>query len=438
MNKNTRRMALAIMGALMATSASYGAGFALYQGSAAGNALGGAIVGRAYDAGANFYNPATISDFTNTVVTLGFITEHPRCDAEVNGVHGLKMDPGGFVIPHAHVVQPLGSGFNFGFSVGAEYGLGTHYDHDWPLAFDTQDTTIEGIVFNPNLAYSITDDWSVSAGLRLLYFTFEQHSRPDAVSDGKRVGSMRNHIKADNGTADWGWQISTRYKILDNLSAGLVYKSHIDTRVRGTSHTSVHSRDYSSIAQLAGTPYYAPYKAAIDKGLDAGAASHNGQGGADIRLPQSLTAGLNWDITPTFHAGAYITWTKWSCIQQIDFNLPGGDVNVPLKWDDAYRTGFGLAWDFHENFTLMGSYVYDQDPCSGNLNCTMLPPGDRHIMTWGLGWHWENWDVVASYGIVFMAPKATPITNRATGERYNFDTHGGISHSAGVSVSYRF
>ncbi|MCR5414753.1 MAG: outer membrane protein transport protein [Kiritimatiellae bacterium] len=436
---NEKLAAMAATGSLVATTAAYGAGFALYQGSAAGNALGGGLVGKAYDASANYYNPATLADLTNTTVTVGFITEHPTTDVSVDHKHGRKMDPGGFVIPHFHVAQPMPYGFTFGLGFGAEYGLGTHYHQSWDLASDTRDTTIEGFVLNPNLAYSITDDWSVSAGFRVLYFTFDQHSMPDAVSaNGARVGTMRNHIHADNGFADWGWQLSTRYKILDNLSAGLMYKSYIDTKVRGTSNTRVRYRDYSSIDRLKGTPYYSPYKAAIDKGLDDGARSHTGSGGADLRLPQSLTAGLNWDVTDTFHVGASVTWTQWSCIQEIDFDLPGGHQHVPLKWDDTIRAGFGLAWDFHDNFTAMGSYVYDQDPCSGYWNCTMLPPGDRHIMTFGLGWHWENWEVVASYGIVFMCTQSTPITNRATGETHTFDTHGGWSHSAGMSVTYRF
>ena len=47
------------------SSVAFSAGFALYEGSARGNALGGSVVGKAVDASANFYNPATLSDLTN-------------------------------------------------------------------------------------------------------------------------------------------------------------------------------------------------------------------------------------------------------------------------------------------------------------------------------------------------------------------------------------
>ena len=54
---------------VITTTTALGAGFALYEGSAKGTALGGTVMGRAVDASANFYNPATLCDFTNTVVT---------------------------------------------------------------------------------------------------------------------------------------------------------------------------------------------------------------------------------------------------------------------------------------------------------------------------------------------------------------------------------
>ena len=91
----------------MTTTTAFGAGFALYEGSAAGTALGGTVMGKAYDGSANFYNPATLSDFTNTVVTVGFVTEHPTADTTINGHPGRKIDPGAFVLPHFHLVQPL-------------------------------------------------------------------------------------------------------------------------------------------------------------------------------------------------------------------------------------------------------------------------------------------------------------------------------------------
>ena len=227
---------------------SLAAGFALYEGSARGNAMGGAVMGRGLDASANFYNPATLSDLTGTVVTVGMTTEHPTCDTYINGRSGPKMDPGCFVLPHVYVSQQLPWDFTFGLGFAPEYGLGTHYRKSWPLAWDTRQTTIEGLVLNPNLAYRITDDWSVSAGFRLLYSSFEQYSDQMATSGGARYGTVRDHLNAHNDFNDWGWQISTKYDITEKLSAGVMYRSFIDTKIKGYNHTRVRGYDDSAVA----------------------------------------------------------------------------------------------------------------------------------------------------------------------------------------------
>lgn len=460
-----KKLNLAVAGVALTGFSAFGAGFALYEGSASGTALGGAVMGKAQDASTVFYNPAAMSDFTNVVVTAGFVTEHPTADTAINGHHGRKMDPGAFVLPHAYVVVPLPYDFSFGLGFAPEYGLGTHYNPDWEMAWNTRSTFVEGLTLNPNISYRITDKWSVAAGIRLLYFKFDQYSNPWAVSDGNYYGTMRNHLKGDNGFTDWGWELSTRYKFTDSISAGVLYKSYIDTTVKGYNHTRVKSRDYAAAeAQadaavrerltamgLAGTPYWDAYYAqamqqataqahqTVDSSLDSAAAGNTGHAQADIRLPQSVTLGGNWDVTETVHLGSALTWTEWSSMKQLNFHLPSGVKTTKLNWHDVYRIGLGSAWDFHENFTLLGSYVYDMDPCSHRRNngSTMLPPGDRHITTVGLQWHWGNLDVTVCYGLVFMMSHDAWFTD-SQGNDWKFDTHTGLSQSAGVSVNYRF
>ena len=447
------------------SSMAFSAGFALYEGSARGNALGGAVMGKAVDASANFYNPATLSDLTNTVITIGMTTEHPTADTSVNGRSDYKMDPGCFILPHAYVAQPLPYGFTLGLGVAPEYGLGTRYNKNWSMAWDTRETTIEGIAFNPNLSYAVTEDWSVSAGIRLMYFSFDQHSDQMAVSGGHNYGTIHDHLKGDNGMTDWGWQLSSRYKITEKLSAGIMYKSFIDCKIKGHNHTSVAGYDDSAIGPqvqkgvaaalasagvTAGSPMYnalyqqyysQAYGEAVQNAhslVNYGAATANGTASAKVRLPQSLTMGLNYDVLDDLHLGTTLTWTQWSSMEAINFDLPGNhDKTVSLKWNDVWRVGFGAAYDLTKNFTLMGSYVFDQDPCRKYHGTSMLPPGNRHILTFGLGYAWGNLDISTSYGLVFMDGDPLYVSD-ATGARYKLETSNGLSHAVAVTVSYRF
>ena len=408
--KRQYAMMMAAVSAITTTTA-LGAGFALYEGSTKGTALGGAVMGRAVDASANFYNPATLADFTNTVVTVGFVTEHPTADTVINGDPGRKMDPGCFMLPHFHLAQPLPYGFTFGLRFAPEFGLGTRYNPNWALNWNTTKTTVRGLTLTPNLAYNITEDWSVSAGFRLLYFDFDQYSYPYTG-----VGSYRGryHLKGDNGFTDWGWQVSTRYRITDTISVGAIYKSYIDSTIKG--HSTMNSR-VAAVNQAA-----------------------SGTASADIRLPQSVTIGANWDVTETVHLGTALTWTEWSSMSALNFNLPTGRKVTPLNWDEVFRIGFGGVWDFHENFSLLGSYVYDMDPCSTkkDVGSTMLPPGDRHIGTVGLAWHYGPVDITLSYGLVFMCSESIEYTHPATRRAVKFDTENGLSHAVGLSLTYIF
>lgn len=426
--------------ALLATTEANAAGFALYEGSAEGVALGGAVMGRAIDASANFYNPATIDDFTNSVITVGTIMEIPQAIARVNGHSGGRIRPGGFLLPHAYVVQPLGYGFTFGLGFAPEYGLGSKFRDFWPMRWNTTETTVEGFVVNPNLTYAITPDWSVSAGLRILSFTFDQRLDPYAAQGGTRYGQLHSHLKGDNDFSDFGWQLSTRYRITSTLAAGLMYHSYIDTTVKGDANTHVTDYDYSSIpSYLRATPYYGIYRSKIQSSVDSATRAVDGSASADIRLPQSVTFGLNWDALKTLHFGGATTWTRWSSMDALDFRMPGGTRSTALNWHDVFRFTLAGAWDFAEDWSLMASYVFDIDPCDKrpDIGSTMLPRGDRHIGSIGLSWRWHGFTVAACFGIVFMESEKQTFHD-GLGNTYRFSAENGFSRQFGLSVSYAF
>ena len=219
--------------ALLAGLSAFGSGFALYEPSVISHAMGGALVGKAMDASANFNNPATLTDLTNIWVTVGFVTEHPRAKVRAfnNGrcLGDVNTDAGLFWLPHFQLAVPLPYGFTFGLAGDAEYGLGTDFGEVAPTAWNCTETMVQRYVVNPNLAYKITDKWSVGAGLRWLYFDFEQY---------KNLGMVNYHLYGNNRCESFGWQAGTKYDILDNLSVGVVYKSPIDVNVRGETDSS--------------------------------------------------------------------------------------------------------------------------------------------------------------------------------------------------------
>ena len=394
-----RREGVFLVAVLSAWSA-FPSGFGLYEMSAASHALGGAVVGKAVDASANYFNPATLSDLTNITVSAGFVTEHPSARMKVDGASGSsEMNPGLFWLPHFQLAVPLPAGFTFGFGGYVECGLGSAYDRNWPLVNSSQETTVESFTLNPNLSYAITDRWSVGAGFRFFYFDFEQYSEP-------MPGKVFHRLKGDNRLGDWGWQVGTRYRLLDNFAVGAVYKSMINVNVDGKSQTD----------------------GAVDRWVDAS---------TDIDMPESITGGFNWDVTDDWHFGSAFTWTKWSTFDTLNFNLGGVNTPIHLNWVDTYRISVAPSWDFADDWTAMASYAYETD-CTGDQDSTMLPCADRHMITTGLRWNcWAGLELALSYGIIIMDARPSQATD-AAGNLRSYCAYRGLSHAVGFTLTYRF
>lgn len=433
-----------------------GSGFGLYQYSAVSHAKGGTVIGKACDASANFYNPATLSDLTNLQFTVGFITEHPRGMVRLGPGQKYSMDPGFFVLPHFQLAAPLPWGLTLGFGAAPEFGLGTRYDENWAMAFSSEETTVQSFVLTPNLSYNITDDWSIGAGLRFIYFDFEQYTRPQAAANGASYGSLQSRLKGDNAFRDIGWQVGTRYKILDSLSVGLVYKSPIEITVDGKLQTGISAYDFTvaEMARQKTEAAYAPmgaYAAAVAganaysvahdqivKAVNGAAYQNNGNASADVEMPQSIHFGANWDITSKWHLGAAVSWTNWSVYESLVFNLPSGSKPTQLNWRDTWRYSISPSWDFAEDWTAILSYTYDENSCSFTQASTMLPPADRHILTAGLVWRgWKGLELALSYGVIFMDGDEMRMSD-SLGRVYNLETCRGFCHAGGFSITYRF
>ena len=392
-----------------AISSAFAAGFGLYETSARGVGMGNGLVGSTKDASANYYNPANLTECTNVQVMVGMSLINPFCDVKVDGKTQSKMNPGWFPPPHAYIAAPVwGDKLFLGFGTYCEYGLGTKYDNNWDLQHDTTETTIEQFTFNPNIAYKITKDWSVAFGARMSYITFENYKNPILIGN---TAMLRTHLEGDDFNC--GYVLATQYKVNDDLSLGLVYRSRINHRLRG---------DFETTGMMAGL-------------------IPSGDAEAKLVLPASITFGANYDFTENFRGGASLTWTEWSTINHIDFNLPAPSANTQkLNWHDAWRLGFGFEYDFTKNFCGRIGYSYDWDPSADAHGTTMLPPGDRHIVGFGVGYKFlDNWRVDLGYNFIIMESESRMIEGSKVDPRLRkMQCDNSYSHIVSASVTYTF
>ena len=415
---------------VLAACAVRAAGFGIYEASARGNAVGDALVGETdtVDASANYYNPANIAFAEKVQFAAGATFINPYCDVDVDHKSQDRMNPGWFTVPTFFMTVPVGAGFTLGWGNYTEYGLGTRYGTGWDLAGDTQKTTMRQVTLNPNLAYKITDRWSVSTGPRISWIQFTNHKQPyhgdslyhpvyGTLPSLPNAYNLRTKLKGD----DWGlgYNVATSFKVTDTVSVGLIYRSQMRHKIKG--HFDLKGDVLGEMQQ----PVHGPASAVLT-------------------LPRSVVLGINWRATEKWRLGVAATWTEWSSVKNIHFRLPETySYTQRLKWHNTGRFGFGTEYDLYDWLTVRGGYVYDMDPTDKHNSTTMLPAGDRHIMSGGLGFKLaENLWLDVGYTFIRMTNDDRVIAlthaDKKTVTKHKFSTHNGFSHIASATLRYSF
>jgi len=407
---------------VLAAVSANAAGFGIYEASARGNAMGGALIGDSSDATANYYNPANIAFATNIQLAAGVSFINPFCDIEVDHERQTRMDPGWFTVPTFYATIPLPWDFAIGWGNYTEYGLGTHYAPGWALAADTQQTTMEQITMNPNLAWKACNWMSVSAGLRASWISFENHKQPFNGLPAPLATSASTRLRGE----DWafGWNAGLSIKPVKDVTVGLVYRSRIRHNIRG------HFDYYGSLTHPLAAPTFN---------------STHGRASARLTLPDSLSLGVNWDVTKRYRVGLIATWTHWSTVKEIDFRvapMATGGYRMPFHWKDTIRAGVGMEYDLFNWMSVRCGYTFDEDPSKKHLSTTMLPAGDRHIIGSGLGFKiTDSLRLDLGYSFIRMnnvhynvtTNKDTPIK-----QTRRFSAHNGYSHIVSATLAYSF
>ncbi len=396
----------------MAATVSFGAGFGIYEASARGLAMGDAIVGDVSDATANYHNPANLANATNIQIAAGVTFINPFYDVEIDKMPQNKMNSGWFTIPHFYLTIPLADRLALGWGNYTEYGAGTKYKTGWAGRYDSTETTIEQMTFNPNLAYKVTDWLNVSVGGRLSWFKFEKCQKAAEIYHpdyGMNVVDMNSRLHAD----DWGagWNAAISVKPIEDVTVGLVYRSQIRHKLSGK-----HTFDGTD---LVGKFPYPAYSHATGK----------------VTLPDSVVLGINWDVTKRYRVGLACTYTRWSTIKSIKVDSAASPT-LDLHWRDSLRTGIGMEYDFTDWFCGRIGYMYDNDPSRGSYMGTMIPPGDRHVITFGGGFKlYDNLYLDLAGGFIRMNNEHGYL--HSTGTTYASFRNGG-SYLASATVRYEF
>ncbi len=203
-------------------------GYALYEYSARGVALGGTVVARKPDASSVAYNPALLARLPGTQIMggLSFIT--PVGKMETVDAFGTKdttsLKPFTWLVPHAYFTHQINDDFTFGVGEFSRFGLGFECPHNWPGRFNIYEVNLQSFSVNPNIAWAATDKLSLAAGVEILYVALDLKTRAMApVYDQNRnmIGGMEVDSNIQDATdTGIGWNVAGHYQFTDQWSVG--------------------------------------------------------------------------------------------------------------------------------------------------------------------------------------------------------------------------
>lgn len=365
-----------LISVLLLADLAHAAGFALYEFSARGTAMGGAVMANEAEPASLATNPALITELDGTQAQLGLTAVTADAKTSVAGnARSLKDDV--WLLPNFFITRKWSEDITFGLGGFSRYGLGGEYKNwqTWTGSALAYKVKLETFSFTPTIAVKANDELSVAMGLEAMVIGFSQNSTllPGAAAEATAY-------KISGSGVSWGGNFSFVYKPqwAEKWYLGAMYRTKVKQELSGRIN--------------AGTEYPARNIYSADaKG--------------SIALPDSISAGLSFHPTDKWTLEAGIIGTFWSSYDQILIEYKDME-NTPTihnkkDYKDAYRLNFGTEYQIHKNWAVRAGYVYDKSPINEKAMDTLVPVDDRHIASVGFGYKNERWSVDAAYAHVF-------------------------------------
>ena len=403
--------------AICALSGRAGAsGFELYEESAAGTAMAGALTAVSGDASAIFYNPAGIAMQNGGSVLLG-----ASMALGVTSVNDgmVKTDANNkiAVLPTVFVSQRLGR-FALGLGMFTQFGSGLEWNQKgtgpggamvlFPGRFIATKTVAQTVTINPTIALLATDQLSIGLGLDVVLASAELQRQV-------LLGDFEGNAHLGGTARAVGFNFGALAQIIPHrLSFGLAYRTGM-------------SLDFDLQAVFAGPPELQglvkdqPAKLSLP-------VPHNFSIGIGVRPVERLL------LTADAHV------TLWSDFRTLSATFPTTTTPAlvaPRNWHDSVSARLGLELMATRSLAIRLGFGYDQSPVPQQTLDPTIPVSDRFIVTGGLGYTVGGGAVRGlGFGLGYLAGISADRTSEIAD--YPNAKYSQIVHLATLSITYRW
>ncbi len=338
----------------------------------------------------------------------------------INRVHPL---------PYLYAICPLTDKLAASFSFNLPYGLTTDWDSDWPGRYDAIYTSLKTYFMMPSVAYKLTDKFSLSAGVQIVYADAKMKKAYKVITNLSPLTTQDVFTKLTGDDWSFGWQVSLTFKPWEHTTFGAIYRSQVDLDLDGdVSYINVPATAYFLVNNSPVTAKFIP-----------------GNGRVSLTLPDTLQVGVATTIIPRWTLSFDVLWSGWSAYDKLTYKfeyLPylgvPGTKDQEKKWRDEISLRLGAEYQVNDHWQLRLAYVYDPSPINDGTRGPELPTDDRQLFNVGVGYHQGHFRVDASYTYLIMKD-THPAPAGSDGNQSGLDgTYEGDVHILGVDFAWRF
>ena len=379
----TRLAALVLVGLAVALPAGRleAAGFALFEQSSRGNAMGGAFVATADDPSAMFYNPAGnafIDDFT--MMGGAFLVLRPT--ARLDGLdpypgsdYSASMKKSLYWFGHGYGVLSLSKDVKLSAGFWSPYGLGVPWENPDTFRgrYINQRVDLRQLAASVQLAWKMSDYIAIGAGPEFRFTDVKLSKNIAAVNPfTQRVVDIAHVSVISTGTpVDVTFAAGLLVKPCERLRFGISFHSHTDVDVSG----------YAQFGQIpTGSPQFdAAVAAQLPFGKQPGAHT-------TLQFPSNTAFGIAYDVTPQLTLEVDGNYVTWKVFDQTVLSIDGvPDTVLTHNWVNTWAVRAGLLYKPSPKLWAAGGFIYDQTPQPDADAGPFLPDNNRTGFTVGAG-----------------------------------------------------
>ena len=369
-------LALGLAAALLAPQAAGAEGFAIYEWSAEGLAMGGARMFAEDDAANLAYNPASITKVQGEAfkTSATYISPHGKYDA---------TDLGGVVVPGKNRIHPAWApGMYYvrqindkewvGMGTWSRFGMVSQFERNSVAGSNAFSSKMNGVSLGVNYARKLDSKWTASVGAEVNYVGLQLDKNAFANTP------MASPLHIEGESYALGWNAAANYEFDKKNEIGVVYRSKINHSMEA---------DYDAHGPLAAALY-----------------GPAGDAYACVSLPESLTLGYNHKFDDKNRVELNYIWTRWERYNALDITFtpnngnPSFTVPQAKNWSNGKRFAIGYEHKFSDKYSGMLGYAYDHSSIPYEGGDFMIPTGTRTTYSIGGQYHDKKQTLAVSVG----------------------------------------